>query len=494
MPHLLASGQAYWRRLQQWKPLPSHYLQVLSLALLLGLLLREPLSWLSPESLLIAGLCFAPFVFRRYPVGLLAVALIGLGLGAWRAQTVWGEYLVYEQHVDQEVVVEGAAREAATYNDSGQREFVLKDIELNGRDLPGVVQVTTYDNASIQRGDEVRAEGTLRERFGNRAGYIYYADVEKQAALQSPLETFRREFIAGIFSTIRDPENSLGLGFLLGTRVLLPESLSTQLSITGLTHIVAVSGYNLTVLVRLARRLFENISAYWSVAASAGLITVFLLLTGLVPSVFRASVVSFLALGAWYYGRRVSPWTLLFVSAAVTAVFRPSFFWYDLGWWLSFLSFIGVLVIAPIVFARLFRERRPPMLLQILIETSCAQVMALPLVGMIFGEFSLIAVVANVFVLPLVPFAMAVTAVAGAAGMVLPTLAGWLAWPAQLVLSLITSLTTFFSRIPYALAEVEYSPAMLVSLYAIIAFVVGLMRLKLSRKEAETLHQYNIIE
>ena len=99
----------------------------------------------------------------------------------------------------------------------------------------------------------------------------------------------------------------------------MPLSINTQLAAVGLTHIIAVSGYNLTIIIRAMRRLLTKRSKYQSTLLSFGLIAVFLLVTGFSASIVRAAIVSGLSLIAWYYGRAFRPLLLILLSAVITA-------------------------------------------------------------------------------------------------------------------------------------------------------------------------------
>jgi len=204
--------------------------------------------------------------------------------------------------------------------------------------------------------------------------------------------------------------------------------------------------------------------------------------------------VSLLALAAWYYGRKVSPWVLLWFSGALTAFINPIFLWYDLGWWLSFLAFIGVLIVAPLITRRLYRgDKNPSTPVQIAIETSSAQIMTMPLIGYIFGEFSLIALLANVVVLPMIPLAMLFTFTAGLGGMILPVLAGWFGWPATIILSLITELVNLFAKAPNALLAVEFNILEITVIYAAIVVSTVLLYAKVRKSNPEKINGADVI-
>ena len=106
---------------------------------------------------------------------------------------------------------------------------------------------------------------------------------------------------------------------------------------------------------------------------------------------------AFLSLLAWYYGRSFHPVILLFFVAALSLLINPSYGWNDLGWALSFLSFAGVMILAPLLQAYFFGDKKPGTVRQILGETFSAQLVTAPLLIMTFGQISVVG-------LPFVPF------------------------------------------------------------------------------------------
>lgn len=484
MTHLLRPRQA-WQKLNRCRQFTRISRIQAALAGFLVGLGAVPLAWQLPDWLLAAGLGAAPLVLSRRWPGLFAALLLGAVLGTLRGGSYFADLAsTYQAHYGQQVTIIGRAEDTSVYNRFGQREFHMSDPYLAeaGRRLPGRVKVSGFGNQNVQHGDAVSVHGQLRPGFGSAQGQISFAEIEIIQRYQSPLTKLRDYFFSGVYGTIGEPQASLGLGFLVGGRTLLPEDTREQLAATGLTHIVAVSGYNLTILVRLTRRLLAKRSKYLATAGSFGLIAAFLGVTGLSPSIARASVVTGLALLAWYYGRRINPLMLLLLSGAITAGITPRYIWSDLGWWLSFLAFAGVLILAPLVSRRLYGDKQPGNLARIVIETSCAQLLTMPLIGWVFGEFSAIAIFANAIILPAIPLAMALTVVAGSAGALLPALAGWFAWPARWLLETMTSLITLLAGIPRALLAVELSAVDMLALYATIAFAAVLILHSLRRR------------
>jgi competence protein ComEC len=225
-----------------------------------------------------------------------------------------------------------------------------------------------------------------------------------------------------------------------------------------------------------------------TLAVNLWLIAGFLVLTGASASIVRASLVSVLSLLATFYGRRFHPLTLILITAGITAAADPKYLT-DLGWLLSYLAFFGILVVAPAVEARL---RHPgSVIIRLFIESFTAQILTIPLILYFFGQLSLVAPLTNLVILPLVPLAMAVSFLAGLAGMIIPAFAGWLAWPAMLVLWFITKAIDQFAALPWAGRTDHISFTGMLSMYAILlAFTFAIKRAnsRRGRTEAEGSH------
>ena len=293
---------------------------------------------------------------QRYMIVLALVA--GVCVGLVRGSGDQAQLTAYEPLIGRQVVLSGTVKDDADVAAGGGLRLQIIDVVLGERSLPGQIWVTIAKPGNIKRGDRLRLSGTLRAGFGNYAASLARASVLKIKRVPGgdPALELRDGFAAQVRRAIREPEASLGIGFLLGKKSELPPQLLEALKIAGLTHIIVASGYNLTILVRLARRLFAKVSKFLAMFASVGLIGGFMAVTGLSPSMTRAGLVTGLSLWAWYYGRKFHPVVLLGVALAITTLWNPSYAWGDVGWQLSFAAFAGVIIVAPIMTAYFFRS------------------------------------------------------------------------------------------------------------------------------------------
>jgi len=429
---------------------------------------------------LVCGLLLLALVLWRQAAYLLPVVVIaGLLIGLWRGSALQSQLVVYQKLIGHSVGVGGDISDDPDLGEHGEVLVRLGNVTINGYDVAGKVYVSASSAGDIKRGDRLTVRGKLGAGFGSFAAVMYQAKVVS-AKRPQPGDVARQVcdwFADKVRLGIHEPQASLGLGYLLGQRRALPPELVQALVVTGLTHVVVASGYNLTILVRLARRLFVRVSKYLATLSAGCMIVLFMAVTGASPSMTRAGLVSGLSLAAWYYGRKFHPLILLPFAAAVTVLVDPTYAWNDLGWQLSFAAFAGVMILAPLLQRYFFGDQQPGTIRQILGETISASIVTLPILMLAFGQFSNVAIVTNLLVLPLVPLAMLLTFAAGVGSLIEPPLAPIIGLPAQALLTYMTGVMQYFAGLPWAQTIVTISPWVTVLAYtAIIAVCIYLWR------------------
>jgi competence protein ComEC len=404
--------------------------------------------------------------------GLILLATVA---GCLRGTQYMDKKDVYGRLEGQNVLLAGQASSDAVYGNKHQLVFDLRDARLarDGQRLVGTLQISGFGESMVYKGDRIEVRGKLFTSRGNNSGRISYATLTLLSRGQSMIDDVRRRFAAGMQSTVPEPAASFGMGLLVGQRNTLPKDVSEQLQKVGLTHIIAVSGYNLTIIMQAVGRVMKKRSKFQYMFLSIGLMLTFLLLTGQSPSIVRASVVCGLGLWAWWYGRTIKPIVLLMTAAAITIAANPLYAWGNVSWMLSFLAFFGVLVVSPIIMHRWHSGREPGFIAGIIIESLCAEVMTLPYVLFIFGQMSTVATFSNLLVASFVPLAMLCSVIAGLVGMICPTVAGWLSWPATMVMTYMLDVVHILSEIPHAFVEgIGFSVWMMVSSYGLVGIML----------------------
>lgn len=447
---------------------------------------------LGPWWLIVAVILLAVGVWRRQIVTLPCVALAGVLFGMCYGSIATGELEVYRPLIGLQVHIEGTVKEDLSTTAKGLIVFQLNDVRYKDTDLPGTVWVSVLGHPQIKRGDRVIVSGELSAGFGTLVASISRAKI---LSVSQPHpgdigRIVRDWFAEAVRKGIPEPEASLGIGYLTGQKSALPPDLAIALQIAGLSHIVVASGYNLTILVRLARRVFIKASKFLAIFSAGIMIAGFIAITGLSPSMTRAGLVSSLSLLTWYYGRQFHPFVLLPFAAAVTVLFQPSYAWGDMGWQLSFAAFAGVMIVGPLFQAYFFGTKKPSTIRQILGETVAAHIVTIPIVVPAFGLLSNVAILANILIVPLVPLAMLLTFIVGVTALATPAIVEIVGMPASWLLQYMTFTSQYLAGLPWA--QTKLSPTWWMIVGYVVLLVVTCVYMQ--RKTHFSLRGVNIVE
>jgi len=422
----------------------------------------------------IGGICvviIAIIIGRVYMLPVIACASVIIGVSYGSVHL--GERSGYRYFIGQQVRVSGRIREDPSKSASGATSLQLDAVSINGMSMPGAVYLSVRSIHDVKRSDRVEAVGDASGGFGSFPISITATSLSRVVRpVSADLGRVVRDWFASKVRTVLpEPGASLGVGFLTGQKSDLPTELSDSLKVAGLTHIVVASGYNLTILVQLARKLFLKASKFLATMSSSTMIFAFMMVTGLSPSMTRAGLVSAMSLLAWYYGHSFHPIVLLPVAAALTVAFQPSYVWGDLGWQLSFAAFAGVMILAPLIQSYFFGNTEPSIIRQIFGETIAAHLVTIPVIAISFGVISNVAIVANILVVPLVPLAMLLTFLCGIGASISLPFIQVLATPTSWLLNYMVEVARFVSEIPWAQSKLTI-PVIGWGLYGLI--LVGL--------------------
>lgn len=436
-------------------------------------------------------LVFAAFVFRKYRILLTIFICAGLFIvGLNRANFYVHKLQVYEKYYKKPVVIIGRAGEDGYYNKYKLYSFMLSDLHVDNQRLEGKVQVSGFGANVIYEGDKVEIVGKLQPGYGPYQGRISYAKIRVIKRSNNFIYHARRKFAAGLQNLLPEPLAPFALGILIGQRSSLPENVKKDLLMIGLTHIIAVSGYNLTIILKAANRLLENTSKRFATLLSVSLVILFLSITGGSASIVRAALVSMFGIAAAYYGRTFKPLLLIGLVAALTAWINPIYLWSDASWHLSFLAFFGILILSPLAKKRIRWRYLDTIIGSIALESICAEIMSTPYIVHVFGQMSRVGLLANVLIASLVPLAMLLSMIAGIAGMIKIGLLNIFAWPAVIVLSAMLTASHLLASLHGSFVSgFKISLVSMVIIYLMIIFFLIVLY-----KKTRTLEYVNITD
>ena len=356
--------------------------------------------------------------------------------------------------------------------------------------LPVIVLADAASWRDLAPSSRVRAFGRLSQpqRIDGTATVI---SARGRPILQHGPSAIQREATglrAGLrdaVSALRPAERGLVPGIVVGDTSQMPEELSEQFKRAGLTHLLAVSGANLMILVGFLLGLARvvGIRGRLPPLLALGSIVGFVLLARPQPSVLRAAVMAVIVIAATLTGRQRAGLSSLCVAVCALLLIDP---WLarSYGFALSALATGGILVLAPRWADRMCdrsaqsggsrsgtagRLRR--LLAESLAVPAAAQVACLPVLVMLAGQVSLIAVFANLLAAP----AVAPTTILGLlAAMCAPasqSVAAFLGHLAGLPASWIVRVAALFAELPGSVLPWQSGP--LGALAAVGFLVVG---------------------
>jgi competence protein ComEC len=395
------------------------------------------------------------FVTIYWPVKLVRIfALFGLVCCAavWWAHRQQAPDL--SQYFATKITIEFQIITDPIFSERSQR-FYAQTYKIDNTNQPVKLAVVMPRYPEFSYGDKLQVVGKLApvSEFNTRANVsaeLVFAKVNSvTSARANPIKHWlyqvKRVMLIKIGQIMPEPQAGLLGGLLLGTRGFAPD-LAEQFRITGTSHIVAISGYNVTIVAgiidSILRRFGRSVSFYGSLAGVAGLV----IITGAEASVVRAGFMGGLVLLAQQTGRVYASSQSILFTAAVMLVQNPLLLVFDIGFQLSFAALAGLLYLQPVLDERLptlpFKDYWLP--------TLAAQITTTPLLLYHFGNLSLVSMLANFLVLAIIPWAMLVGFVAVCAALLWPSIGPWLGSLAWLPLFYIITAIKWCAGLPAA--------------------------------------------
>ncbi|MBI3671584.1 ComEC family competence protein [Candidatus Azambacteria bacterium] len=371
--------------------------------------------------------------------------------------------LFLDAFLGQNISLEGVVAGEPEFKDATQKIVVETDDEEK-------VLITVNRYPEYEYGDRLLAEGKLKKPE-NFSGFDYknylakdgiyflmqYPNVEvkeegKGIALKYHLFKLKNAFEENIKSVLPSPESDFMNGMLFGSKSEMPKTLYDAFIKTGTAHIVALSGFNVTIIVVFLAWMFGFFFSNRKIVALIAIfmIVLFVVMTGASSSVVRAAIMGSVLLMSRYYGRAQYSLNALIFAAFLMSVFNPKILVFDISFQLSFLATCGLLYIYPYLLEKFKKIPDIFKLRDTMSATLAAQAAVLPILVHSFSQISLISPLANILVLPLVPVVMLLGFLAGFSGFIFMPLAHILAVPLWALLAYQVKAIEFLAGVPFA--------------------------------------------
>ncbi|GMU73873.1 MAG: hypothetical protein AMXMBFR44_0720 [Candidatus Campbellbacteria bacterium] len=268
----------------------------------------------------------------------------------------------------------------------------------------------------------------------------------------------RRVFVDTLERFLTEPDATLLSGITIGASDGMGEKIEEMFRRVGLIHIVVLSGYNITVVADTVMRLLSFLPRGLMLGGGGTIVVLFVLATGASATSVRAGAMALLALAARGWGQRYDIHRALFLTAFFMVLWNPHILLFDPSFQLSFLATFGLITLSPVL-ERFFKHVTNTFSLrQTLSATLATQTFVMPLLVSLSGQVSLISLLANVLVLPVVPLSMFFGSLLGIFGSVSDVLGVALSFPATAITRYILSTSEVLAHAPFASVSVPHLP------------------------------------
>jgi competence protein ComEC len=239
---------------------------------------------------------------------------------------------------------------------------------------------------------------------------------------------------------------------------------------------VVLSGYNVMIVAGSILKVSSRLPRLFGLSIAALAIVLFVIAAGANSSAIRAGIMAILSLLAQGMYRKYDVLRALIASLVLMVLINPLLLVYDPGLQLSFLATMGLILGSqPIQMHLLWM--RSAFFEEAVATTLSAQVAVLPFLLYESGNLSLVALPANIAVMPVVPIAMAASALSAVVSFVLPFLGPLAGLPAYICLWYIVEVAKVSARLPFAQFIVPaFSAWWMFGAYALLMFAVIKMR------------------
>jgi competence protein ComEC len=375
---------------------------------------------------------------------------------------------LFENNVGEKVSFIGIIVDEPDIREKNQK--ITVEVKI-GKDETKILITTNLDE-EFKYGDEVSVIGILEkpENFltdqGKVFDYIHYlkkdgiyyvmsfVDIKILSHnhgnfIKSLLFSAKEKFIFTMNRAIPAPESLLMGGLILGEKSSFSQSLRQSFVNTGTIHIVALSGYNVTIVAEWIMKIFSFLPKNFGIGVGIFSILLFVFMTGASSTAIRAGIMAILALVARATGRNYDVARALIIAGVLMVILNPFILIYDVSFQLSFLATIAVIFLSPRM-EKYFMWIWWDWLRDIVAVTFSAYIFVTPFIIYNMGNLSLVALPANIAVLPFIPFTMMIGFITGFIGLIFFPLSIPFGYISYFLLNYELGAIAFFSNLPFA--------------------------------------------
>jgi competence protein ComEC len=344
------------------------------------------------------------------------------------------------------------------------KEFSLKNLPTEKSAGKLYVTLPNLAENQVYPGQKITVKGLLyRPRRANNPNAFDFANyLARQGAFaglkgeiiidkKSPtwgVWQIRQRIVEAQIQGIGQEKGTLLSSITLGRQAVnLPAKITDLFIKTGLAHILAASGFHVAILLGFVLTITRNLSPKQQFIIAITILIIYGTLTGLQPSVLRAILMGIGALIGLLYNRQVNSLGSLLLAATILLLWQPLWIW-DLGFQLSFLATLGLIITVPLLKNKI--DYFPNLIAEPIAISLAATLWTMPLLMFTFNSIALYNIPINIITTPLVTLISLGGVFTAFLGLIYPPLGSISASILYYPLELLLQITTFFSLLPFS--------------------------------------------
>jgi competence protein ComEC len=292
--------------------------------------------------------------------------------------------------------------------------------------------------------------------------------------IKSLLFNIKNAFTENINKVISEPQSSLLGGILLGAKSSMSKDMTNTFKVAGLSHIVALSGYNITVVAEAIMNTLSFLPRTFAFSGGVLGILLFVIMSGASSTAVRAAIMSLVVILAQVTHRKYQIGRALIIAGLVMIIYNPKILVFDISFQLSFLATIAIIYVAPLLEKKFTFITERFGLRNTVAGTISAQLLVMPLILYKMGLLSFVALPANILILFIIPATMFFGFFTGVLGFISTILSIPFAWITWFLLTYIIKVASLFASLPFASANIPgFSVSILAFMYLLVfAFIL----------------------
>jgi competence protein ComEC len=363
------------------------------------------------------------------------------------------------------VHVRGTVLNEPRLNDRQRLKFWLKAAKVDDETVSGKLYATLplLQGTGIYPGQQLNLTGFLYlpPAASNPQGFDFKQYLARQGIFagiqgtEAKLEDrqpgwgwwkLRQRIVQSQLQGLGSPVGQLVSSIVLGGKAVdLPSDLRDRFIAAGLAHVLAASGFQVSLLLGIILKLTESLGAKPRLAIGMAILIAYLGLTGIQASVLRAGLMGAAVLLALTMETKVKPLGSLFSAAVIILLFDPLLI-NDLGFQLSFLATLGLIVTLPPLQAKL--DWLPTTIASLIAVPIAASIWVLPLLCYQFNTLATYSIGVNILCTPLITVISLGGMISGIAALIVPVAGSAIASLLFYPTSLLISITEFCTNLP----------------------------------------------